>query len=45
MAFELSEQDEFIYDEIKGESGRKPKLAILNKTKLSRFEMDELMLD
>lgn len=33
---------DFEYDEIRGEHGRKPKMAILNKTKLSKYEMDDL---
>jgi hypothetical protein len=33
---------EFEFDEVRGEHGRKPKMAILNKTKLSKYEMDDL---
>jgi hypothetical protein len=33
---------EFEFDEIRGEHGRKPKMALLNKTKLSKYEMDDL---
>jgi len=36
--------DEFEFDEIRGSHGKKPKMAILNKRKLSSFEMDELFL-
>ena len=39
------EENEFEYDEIRGAHGRKPKMAILNKTKLSRYEMDALFLE
>lgn len=37
-------ENEFEYDEIRGEHGRKPKMAVLNKTKLSRYEMDDLFM-
>ncbi len=40
-----SNDDEFEFDEIRGSHGRKPKMAILNKKKLSSFEMDELFLE
>lgn len=33
---------DFEYDEIRGEAGKKPKMAVLNKTKLSKYEMDDL---
>jgi len=36
------EEKEFEFDEVRGEHGRKPKMAILNKTKLSKYEMDDL---
>jgi hypothetical protein len=35
-------EGEFEFDEVRGEHGRKPKMAILNKTKLSKYEMDDL---
>lgn len=38
------EDKEFEYDEVRGAHGRKPKMAILNKTKLSKYEMDDLFL-
>lgn len=38
---EMQEND-FEYDEVKGESGKKSKMALLNKTKLSKYEMDDL---
>jgi hypothetical protein len=38
---DFSEKD-FEFDEVRGEHGRKPKMAILNKTKLSKYEMDDL---
>ena len=36
--------DDYELDEVRGSHGKKPKMAILNKKKLSRFEMDELFL-
>ncbi|HLC96695.1 MAG TPA: hypothetical protein VJH97_05220 [Candidatus Nanoarchaeia archaeon] len=39
------DDDEYILDEVRGAHGRKPKLSILNKKKLSSFEMDELFLE
>ncbi len=33
---------DFEFDEIRGAHGRKPKMAILNKSKLSKYEMDDL---
>jgi hypothetical protein len=38
----VMEQNDFEFDEVRGEHGRKPKMAILNKTKLSKYEMDDL---
>ncbi|GIU69436.1 MAG: hypothetical protein KatS3mg002_0672 [Candidatus Woesearchaeota archaeon] len=38
------DEDDYEYDEVRGEHGRKPKMAILNKSKLSRYELDELFL-
>ena len=38
------EEEEFEFDEIRGSHGKKPKMAILNKKKLSSFEMDELFM-
>ena len=40
-----SKDDEFEFDEVRGSHGKKPKMAILNKKKLSSYEMDELFLD
>ncbi|MEA2038085.1 MAG: hypothetical protein U9O94_11360 [Nanoarchaeota archaeon] len=40
-----SKDEDFELDEIRGSHGRKPKMAILNKKKLSSFEMDELFLN
>jgi hypothetical protein len=39
-----AKEEEFEYDEIRGAHGRKPKMAVLNKTKLSKYEMDDLFL-
>ncbi len=40
----LDEKDEFLLDEISGRK-RKPVMSLLNKKKLSSFEMDELFVD
>jgi hypothetical protein len=42
---ELTDYEEFELDAVRGESGKKPKLAILNKNKLTRYELDNLMLN
>ena len=39
-----NEEKDFEYDEVRGAHGRKPKMAILNKTRLSKYEMDDLFL-
>lgn len=39
---DVTEKDEFLLDEINGSRGKKPVTSILNKKKLSDFEMDEL---
>ena len=36
--------DEYQMDIIKGESGKKRKMDVLNKTKLSKYEMDDLFI-
>ncbi len=38
------EEEDFEFDEVQGAKKKKPKLAVLNKTKLSREEMDELFI-
>ena len=43
--FETQKNDEFEFDEIRGAHGKKPKMAALNKKKLSSYEMDELFLE
>lgn len=44
--FETRHMDEdFEFDEIRGAHGKKPKMAVLNKKKISSYEMDELFLD
>ncbi len=40
-----SMDDEFEFDEVRGAHGKKPKMAVLNKKKISSYEMDELFLD
>lgn len=37
-------EEEFELDEVKGEYGRKPKMAVLNKSRISKYEMDDLFL-
>ncbi|MFA5796463.1 MAG: hypothetical protein WC916_00310 [Candidatus Woesearchaeota archaeon] len=37
-------ETEFSFDEVKGEAGKKPKMAILNKSHISKYEMDDLFL-
>ncbi len=48
MSFEdeaagIPEEDEFILDEVNGSRNRKPKMALLNKKKVSDFELDDLL--
>jgi len=42
MEEESYSENDFEYDEVRGAHGRKPKMAILNKTKLSKYELDDL---
>lgn len=35
-------EDEHTLEAIRGETKRKPKMALLNQKKINRFEMDEL---
>jgi hypothetical protein len=42
MKMNEDDSKDFEFDEVRGEHGRKPKMAILNKTKLSKYEMDDL---
>jgi hypothetical protein len=37
--------EDFEYDEVRGAHGKKPKMALLNKKKISSYELDELFLD
>jgi len=39
-----TDTDDYEFDEIKGEAGKKPKMAVLNKGRISKYEMDELFL-
>lgn len=34
---------EYVYDEITGGRMKKPVMSVLNKTKLSKYEMDDLL--
>jgi len=36
------QEDEYLLDEITGARSKKPVMSVLNKTKLSRKEMDDL---
>ena len=45
MKYSLKNMEDHDYDSINGEYGKKAKMAILNKLKLSSFEMDQLFLD
>ena len=37
-----NENVEYVYDEITGGRMKKPVMSVLNKTKLSKYEMDDL---
>jgi hypothetical protein len=41
----MEHENEYIYDEVTGGRNRKKVLDALNKTKLSKHEMDELFCD
>jgi hypothetical protein len=41
----MTDEEEFEFDMVRGSYGKKPKMAVLNKKKLSSFEMDELFGD
>ena len=46
MNFDEDEHsEEFEFDMVRGQHGRKPKMAILNKKMVHPHEMDELFLD
>ena len=38
------DDDEFVLDEVRGSHGKKSKMSVLNKKKLSSYEMDDLFL-
>jgi len=40
----MEQEDDFLLDEVSGRK-RKPIMSVLNKTKLSTYEMDELFCD
>lgn len=42
MEEESYSDTDYEFDEVRGAHGRKPKMAVLNKTKLSKYEMDDL---
>ncbi len=39
------DDDEYVMDEVRGTHGKKTKMSVLNKKKLSSYEMDELFLE
>jgi hypothetical protein len=39
------EEEEFVYDEVTGSKGKRRVLDALNKSKLSKHEMDDLFCD
>jgi hypothetical protein len=41
---ELNEDEEYELDSIKGRAGAKKKMAVLNKGKVTKMELDELFL-
>ena len=41
----FNKSDDFIYDEVNGGKGKKKVLDALNKTKLSKHEMDDLFCE
>jgi len=41
----MEKDDDFILDEVRGSHGKKPRMSVLNKKKVSSFEMDELFMD
>ena len=43
-SYEQGMESDFEYDEVRGAHGRKPKMALLNKGKISKYEMDDLFL-
>jgi len=41
----MEDNDDFILDEVRGSHGKKPRMSVLNKKKVSSWEMDELFLE
>tara|TARA_Y100000310_G_C20538116_1_gene741891 strand:- start:91 stop:222 length:132 start_codon:yes stop_codon:yes gene_type:complete len=41
----MAKQEEFVYDQVTGSKGKKKVMSALNKTKLSKYEMDDLFLE
>jgi len=39
------EEHEFVYDQINGGKGKKPILSVLNKSKVSKYELDEIFCE
>ena len=42
---ENEQQEDFIYDPVRGGMGKKSMLSVLNKKTLSRYELEEVMND
>jgi hypothetical protein len=42
---EEEEHSEFFYDQVNGGRGKKPVLSVLNKGKISKFELDQLFCE
>ncbi len=38
-------EGDFVFDQITGSRGKKKAMALLNKSKLSKYEMDDLFLE
>ncbi len=43
--FKSEDKEDFVYDEVTGGKGKKKVLDALNKTKLSKHEMDDLFCE
>jgi hypothetical protein len=43
LGYDIEDDDDYDFDEIKGAHGKKPKLAALNKNKLSKEELFDLL--
>lgn len=41
---ELNDDEEYVLDAVKGMSGAKKRMALLNKSRIAKHELDELFL-